>query len=131
VSRGLATGDIDNDGDVDVLISTNAGPARLFLNESPAGRRLQVGLRGVRSNRQGLGSQLALRLVDGRTLWRTAATDGSYLSASDPRAQFGLGLSGVPEAIDVRWPHGGRERFTVAPGSVAVTLVEGTGKPLP
>lgn len=132
VSRGLATGDIDNDGDIDVLIGTNAGPARLFLNESPPDRRrLRVTLRGTRSNRQGLGSQVALLLADGRILWRTAATDGSYLSASDPRVHFGLGPAGVPTAVDVRWPHGGRERFAIAAAEGAVTLVEGTGTPRP
>ena len=128
VSRGAAFGDVDNDGDVDILMSNNNGPARLLLNEAgneePA---LRVRLRGTESNRQGLGARVAL-LREGRPpVWRRAHSDGSYLSASEPAAHFGLaGRRGAFE-LGVEWPSGKRERFA-APASGSVELVEGEGR---
>jgi enediyne biosynthesis protein E4 len=128
VSRGAAFGDVDNDGDIDVVVSNNNGPARLFLNV--AGSRapsLQIRLEGSRSNRQGLGARVALVKQDTPVLWRRVQTDGSYLSASDSRVHFGL--SGCSDCSDilVYWPDGSSERWPKPPTSKFVTLRQGTG----
>ena len=129
VGRGAAFGDVDNDGDVDVLVTNNGARARLLLNQvGTSGHWLQVQLRGTTDNRQGLGARVGLRRRNGTTLWRRARTDGSYLSASDPRVHFGLGPTADIEAVVVHWPRGLREIWTGVPADSFVTLTEGTGK---
>jgi len=129
VSRGTAVGDIDNDGDVDVLVTNNGGPARLLLNESQRNiRGTSVRLVGVADNAQGLGARVGLLLEDGTIVWRRAHTDGSYLSSSDPRVHFGD--VGRPSAdFVVEWPRGSRETWTDVAVDRVVTLKQGTGKP--
>ena len=130
VSRGAAFGDIDNDGDVDILVSNNNGPVRLFLNQIGSRRHwLQVQLQGVNSNRYGLGARVGV-LRDGKTtLWRRAHTDGSYLSANDHRVHFGLGSDAEVKAVVVHWPGGGREMWEEIEADGLITLREGSGKP--
>jgi hypothetical protein len=128
VGRGAALGDIDNDGDLDIVVSNNNGPARLFLNQ--VGSRVpsvQIRLEGVRSNRQGLGAKIRLLREGSPTLWRRAQTDGSYLSASDSRVHFGLGGSSSYSAIVVHWPDGSVEKWPAQPGARFLTLRQGTG----
>ena len=92
MARGAAFGDIDNDGDLDILVSNNNGPVRLLLNEALANNHwLQVRLQGASDNRDGMGARLAVLRKDQPPLWRHAHTDGSYLSAHDGRVHFGLG----------------------------------------
>ena len=107
VSRGAAFGDIDNDGDTDVLVTNNNGPARLFLNQV-GNRNHWLGLRlvGEKGNRDMLGAQVEIVVTKNNVLWRRARTDGSYLSASDPRVLVGLGSSSHVEAVRVHWPDG-------------------------
>jgi hypothetical protein len=129
VSRGAAFGDIDNDGDVDVLVMNNGGPVRLLLNQTASRNDwLQVRLEGVEDNRQGLGARVGLRLPDGSTLWRRARTDGSYLSASDPRVHFGLGATAAIEAVIVEWPRGMHETWSAIGPNRIVTLRQGSGR---
>ena len=129
VSRGLAAGDIDNDGDLDLLVTNNNGPARLFLNEAAKGRHwLAVKLEGVKDNRFGLGALVGVTLRGGKTLWRQARTDGSYLSASDARVHFGLGVNAVIENVQVRWLSGTQETWQAVKADKLVTLKQGTGK---
>jgi hypothetical protein len=132
VSRGAAFGDVDNDGDVDVLVTNNAGPVRLLLNESPRGPAwLQVRLEGQADNRQGLGARVGLVVKDGATVWRRAHTDGSYLSASDSRVHFGLSnLTGVASVV-VEWPRGLREVWTGVRVNQIVSLKQGNGESRP
>jgi hypothetical protein len=127
VSRGAAFGDIDNDGDIDVLVANNGGPARLLLNQ--AGRRhwLQVRLEGSSDNRQGLGARVGLRREDGTLVWRRTRTDGSYLSASDPRVHFGLGSDAHIREVIVEWRRGPRESWSGLRSNRIVTLKQGTG----
>ena len=128
VSRGAAFGDIDNDGDIDVLVTGNNGPARLLLNEVGNRRNwLMVKLHGVRSNRQGLGARVGLVRAGQPTLWRRCHTDSSYCSASDARVHFGLGGDGAAEAIVVEWPDGSKERWESPQLNTEVTLKQGTG----
>ena len=130
VGRGAAFGDIDNDGDVDVLLTNNDEPVRLLLNEVEGGASLQVTLRGARDNRQGLGATVVATVRGGdgdRTLRRRARTDGSYLVASDPRVVFGLGDADRAVEVRVQWPSGLGETWRDLPAGF-VTLEQGTGK---
>jgi hypothetical protein len=131
VSRGAAFGDIDNDGDTDIVVGNCNGPVRLLLNLiGQSNPWLSISLRGRTSNRDGTGSRVALIFKDQAPLWRRAHTDGSYLSASDPRVLFGLGEFVAPEAIIVEWSGGSREQFAVPELRTNATLVEGTGSPV-
>jgi hypothetical protein len=112
VSRGLAAGDLDNDGDVDLVVVNEMGPARVLLNQvghdSP-----WIGLRLVSRDgrRDALGAQARLRRRNAPDLLRHAHADGSYASASDPRVLFGLGGGADVTGLEVRWPDGAREEF--------------------
>jgi len=133
IGRGAAFGDVDNDGDTDVLIVNANGPARLLINQV-GDRRPWLGLRltgkpaGARSERDLLGARVAVVRKGGPTLWRRAATDGSYAAASDPRVLVGLGDAAEVAEIRVVWPDGKAEVFPPPPLRTYTTLVQGTGK---
>ena len=130
VSRGAAFGDIDNDGDIDIVVSNNNGPVRLMLNE--VGHRnhwLMVRLQGTESNRDGMGARVAVIRAGERPVWRRAHTDGSYLSANDIRVHFGLGKDTGLDGVAVRWPSGRTEIWRDCQADTEMTLVEGTGQP--
>jgi len=129
IGRGAAFGDIDNDGDVDVVVTNNNGPVRLLLNQVGARNHwLQVRLEQRPGNRFGIGAWIGVERAGGSTLWRRVRTDGSYLSASDVRVHFGLGSSAAITAIVVQWPDGQRERWTGVAADRAVTLRRGSGR---
>jgi len=131
VSRGAAFGDLDNDGDTDIVVTNAYGAARLLLNRAADGvSSLVVTVRGTRSVRDGTGARVHLILADGQILRRRAGTDGSYLSAGDPRLVFGLGGEARPVAVEVGWPAGQRERFSLEADQTTAVLVEGEGLPL-
>jgi hypothetical protein len=129
VSRGVAFGDVDNDGDIDILLTNNNGPARLLIN-NVGHRKHWLGLRMVaeKTNRDMLGTRLALFRPGGPTLWRRVRTDGSYCSAHDPRVLFGLGDS--PEIAKIRayWVDGRVEEWTGLAADRYTTLQEGSGR---
>jgi len=125
VSRGAAVGDLDNDGDEDILIVNCNGPARVLLNETSGHHWL--GLRLVTKGRDALGARVILTTGSGRQLLRRVRTDGSYCSARDPRLTIGLGGETVVAAIAVRWPDGLEERFTVEKVDRYHTLEQGKG----
>lgn len=106
VGRGVVFGDYDNDGDTDLVVVNNDGPAALLRNENPH-RNHWFGVRctGSRGNRSGLGVRLTVT-AGGRTQTRETRTASSYLSASDPRLLFGLGSATRVERLEVRWPSG-------------------------
>lgn len=132
VGRGAAFGDIDNDGDADIVVSNGNGPARLLLNDASAGRSwLQVRLEGVRTNRDGIGARVAVVREDGSRHWKTARTDGSYMSASDPRLHFGLGEAAAIRGIGVIWPGSGPEFYEQKRVNTLVVLREGQGTDWP
>ena len=128
VSRGAAFGDIDNDGDTDVVVSNAAGRTRLLVNEIGA-RGHWVGLRllGARMPRDMVGARVAITRPDGQMLWRRARADGSYASANDPRVLAGLGGSTGPVRVRVVWPGGRTEEWTDVPVDRYTTLTEGSG----
>ena len=130
-SRGAAF-DVDNDGDVDVLVTNNAGPVRLLLNETEPRRPwLQVRLEGVDDNRDGLGARVGLVTRSSPILWRRAHTDGSYLSSSDARVHFGLPSAADVAGIIVEWPRGLREMWNDVPVNRIVDLKQGIGRKQP
>ena len=132
VSRGAAFGDIDNDGDIDILVSNNNGPARLLLNEiGSRSHWLEVRVIGVKDNRNGIGAQVGVFRKGQKPLWRRVQAGGSYLSASDNRIHFGLGSEPALEAVVVHWPSGDKEVWTNVKADAVITLRQKTGKPLP
>jgi hypothetical protein len=129
VGRGAAVGDVDNDGDPDVVVVNNAGPARLLLDVPPAGRNwlgLRLMERGGR--RDALGARAMVQPPGRAALWRRAYTDGSYAAARDPRVLFGLGGWAGPADVTVEWAGGARERFAAVPANQYTTLVRGKGR---
>jgi enediyne biosynthesis protein E4 len=127
VSRGASFGDIDNDGDTDVLVSNNNGPVRLLINRV-GNRNHWLGLRllGQKSNRHMLGARVEVELAPKRVLLRRARTDGSYCSSQDPRVLVGLGAAERVQTIRVRWPNGSLEEWKSPPINRYLTLKEGT-----
>jgi hypothetical protein len=130
--RGAAFGDIDNDGDTDVLIANLNGPARLLVN-NVGNRSHWVGLRLIGSGGSGgrdmLGARVEIRQQKGPTLWRRVRSDGSYASANDPRVIVGLGqATAAPAAVRVRWPNGNLEEWSDVNIDRWTTLKEGSGK---
>jgi hypothetical protein len=128
VSRGAAFGDIDNDGDVDVVVGNNSGRVRLLIN-NVGNRANWLGLRLVSATapHDMLGARVAIERGDGLTLWRRARADGSYGSASDPRVLAGLGQTTKPPRVRVVWPGGPVEEWADVPINRYTTLREGTG----
>ncbi len=129
VSRGAAFGDVDNDGDADVLIANGAGPVRLLVNEVGQ-RRHWIGLRlvGRDTSRDMLGARVEVMLPDGSSRWRRARADGSYASANDPRVIVGLGESASSPRVRVTWPGGVVEEWVDLPIDRYATLIEGEGR---
>ncbi len=106
VGRGMAAGDIDNDGDVDVVVSNNNGPARLYLNQSDDKQWLTV-----KPPSNAVAARVGLRFSDGTTRWQRIHRDGSYLSSSEPAVFFGLTDAAELSAIEILWPDGATEVF--------------------
>lgn len=131
VGRGAAFGDIDNDGDIDILVSNNNGSLRLLRNETGSRSNwFEARLIGTKSNRMAIGARVALFLRDRPPLWRHADTASSYLSASDSRAHFGIGGHSRIERLEVCWPSGLVEIWPNPPLNRMAALVEGTGMPV-
>jgi hypothetical protein len=130
VSRAAVFGDVNNDGGVDVLVTNNNGPARLYLNTVPdRGHWILVHLEGMRTNRSGYGSVVELVRKDGTSVRRFVRGDGSYLAANDPRVHFGLGKSPDIDRIQVHWLAGGCEAWQQTAVDRIVNLREGAGQP--
>jgi hypothetical protein len=129
IGRAAAFGDVDNDGDVDVVSTTNNGPVRLHVNQAAAGNHwLQVRLQQDKGNRLGFGAWVGVERKGQPAIWRRVRTDGSYLAASDVRVHVGLSTSAGPAAVTVQWPDGERERWSAVAVDRVVTLKRGTGK---
>jgi hypothetical protein len=106
VGRGMAIGDIDNDGRIDAVVTTNGGPAYVLHNETATSNHwLTLKLVGHKSNRDGIGALVRMTTSLG-SQWVTVTTACGYLSSCDPRVHFGLGSAAAAQSIEIRWPSG-------------------------
>ena len=111
-ARGMAIGDINNDGKVDAVVTSNDGPAWVLLNETEtANHWITLKLVGVKSNRDAIGAQVRV-LTSAGEQFATVTTTGSYQSSSDKRLHFGLGSADSIREIEIRWPSGIRQVLT-------------------
>ncbi|MCC6859691.1 MAG: CRTAC1 family protein [Bryobacterales bacterium] len=125
-SRGVAFGDFDNDGDVDVLIVNQNEPPSLLRNDLAGGAHwLKVKVTGVKSNRSAIGARVTVR-YGGQVQTQEVLSQSSYLSVSDKRLHFGLGAATVAD-IEIRWPLGPVERFEQVPADHLIHVTEGSG----
>jgi len=126
VARGVAYADIDNDGALDVLFTTNGGRAYLFHNEGGKNQSLRIKLQGVKSNRDGIGT--VVRVVSGKDKqWQMLRSGSSYLSQSELVLTFGLSTQTKADAIEVQWPSGQTDKLTNIAAGQTVTVQEGKG----
>lgn len=128
VGRGLAMGDLDNDGALDLLVTSTGGPAQLFRNIAPQrGHWLTIrALLPAHGGRDACGAEIIVQ-AGGRRWWRLAQPAFSYLSSNDPRVHFGLGPVATVDSIQILWPDGRTETFPGGPADRALVLRQGSG----
>ena len=127
ISRGLAVGDIDNDGDLDLLVSNNGQTVDLLRNGGANGTNsVLIRVVGITSNREGLGARLLLTV--GSTTWlREVKAGSSYLSQNDLRVHFGVGQASRIDRLEVHWPGGGVDVSENLPVNRTLIIREGRG----
>jgi enediyne biosynthesis protein E4 len=126
VARGAAYADIDNDGALDVLLTTNGGPAYLYSSEGVANHSLRVKLIGAQSNRDGIGA--VVRVASGKDQqWQMLHSGSSYLSQSELVLTFGLGNATKAGSVEVQWPSGKIDKLSDIPAGQTITVQEGKG----
>jgi len=136
VGRGTAYGDYDNDGDQDILILTNGGPAYLFRNEGGNQNRfVRFKAEGTKANRSGIGAKVTLYLPDGARLWNTVRAGSSYCSQNELDLTFGVGQLDKITRVEVEWPTGKIDRMNDVATNQIHLVKEGLGitnsKPMP
>ncbi len=128
VGRGVAAGDLDNDGRVDLVVVHRDGPAALLRNGTPGGHWLGLRLRGTRSGRSPVGTRVLCQ-AGGRSRVRWLTSGTSYLSSSDPRLWFGLGQARKAERLEVRWPSGTVQTWSDVAADRILDIREGDDQP--
>jgi hypothetical protein len=130
VGRGAAYGDFDNDGDLDLLLTTNNGPARLLRNDNAnQNDLLRVRTVGARSNRDGIGAKVVVKTSKGRTLYAMVRTGSSYCSQSELPLVFGLGKpeDGTTLTLEIAWPSGLKDKIADVKPNQSITVQESKG----
>jgi enediyne biosynthesis protein E4 len=128
VGRALAKGDIDNDGDLDLLVTSNGGATELFRNDGGnRGNALLVRLVGVKSNRDGIGARLTLT-AGGQTFVDQVTSGSSYLAQHDLRVHFGLGAAVRVDRLEIAWPSGRVDVAANLPVNHIIVMREGEGE---
>ncbi|HEY2860501.1 MAG TPA: CRTAC1 family protein [Terracidiphilus sp.] len=126
VSRGVAFGDFDNDGDIDIVIMNQHEPPTLLRNDCPGVNHwIKVKLEGTRSNRSAIGARVLVR-YGGKVQAQAVLSQASYMSANDPRLHFGLGTATTAD-IEVHWPSGAVEKYPRQAANRLITILEGKG----
>lgn len=124
VGRGMAIGDINNDGNLDAVVTENNGPIHILMNQTQTGNHwLGVKLIGHKSNRDGIGAVVKV-VTSAGSQWQTVTTAVGYLSSSDVRAHFGLGKDAVVKILEVHWPSGIVQTINNVAGDRYITLDE-------
>jgi enediyne biosynthesis protein E4 len=127
VSRGLAFGDVDSDGDIDLLVTNTSARARLYRNDATkTGDWLLVRAFEPARKRDSHGARVSV-VVGGKRLVRLASPGYSFLSSNDPRAHFGIPKGAPIESVTIDWPDGSRETFSGVEANRSVTLSKGSG----
>ncbi|PYY04311.1 MAG: CRTAC1 family protein [Acidobacteria bacterium] len=126
VARGAAYADIDNDGDLDLVMTTNGGPAQLFRNDTKENQSLRIKLEGTKSNRDGIGTVVHVHTGAGEQALMMRS-GSSYLSQSELVLTFGLANSTKADRIDIDWPSGQHEILRDVPAGQMITVREGAG----
>jgi hypothetical protein len=130
VARAAAYGDIDNDGFLDVLLTTNAGPAYLFHNEGGTNHSLRIKLVGTKSNRDGIGAVVRVTAGDGNNRekqWKMLRSGSSYLAQSELVLTFGLGTLTKADSVEIQWPSGQVDKLSNIDSGQTITVQEGKG----
>ena len=135
VARAAAYADIDNDGFLDILLTTNAGPAYLFHNEGGTNHSLRVKLVGTKSNRDGIGAVVRVVAGDGNNRdgnnkdkqWKMLRSGSSYLAQSELVLTFGLGAHTKADIVEIQWPSGQMDKLSNIDAGQTVTVQEGKG----
>jgi hypothetical protein len=125
--RGAAFGDINNDGNVDIVVLNVGAPPSLLLNHNPsANHRVLFKLIGTKSNKAAIGARITVK-VGALVQFGDVRGGASYLSQNDLRLHFGLGGNNKMSEVDIRWPNGEREILRDVAGDFIYTVVEGAG----
>jgi enediyne biosynthesis protein E4 len=128
VARGAAYADFDNDGDLDILLTVNNGPARLLRNDGGNRNKwLRIRTEGTTSNRDGIGARVTVTLAGGKKIWSTVKTGSSFASQSELPLTFGLGTQAKAVKIEVAWPSGKTDVLTDVAANQTIVVREGHG----
>ncbi|MGA9768232.1 MAG: CRTAC1 family protein [Blastocatellia bacterium] len=128
VGRGAAYGDFDNDGDLDLLLTSNNGPARLIRNDGGnQNNLLRIKTVGTVSNRDGIGAKITLKLSDKEKLWSTVKTGSSFCSQSELPVTFGLGKAEKVLSVEILWPSGRTDTLSDVSANQIIVVQEGKG----
>jgi hypothetical protein len=128
LGRGLAAGDLDNDGRMDALVVSQDDPVAFFHNQTDGGHFLTLRLEGTKSNRDAVGAVVSVH-CGARIRIAPRLGGGSYQSAGDPRLHFGLGTARQADRVDVGWPSGRVDQYPNLPADACFLLREGDPKP--